>query len=194
MGLPIAKLIIATNSNDILARTLATGTYGMKGVAPTLSPSMDIQISSNFERLLFDLYDRDGAAIAGIMQDFRRSKSFTLAPAALQKLRAQFVAGKADDKETLATIKSVFAATGELLDPHTAVGVAVGRKAHNDAASPLIILATAHPAKFPGAVKKASGIHPALPKHLSGILKRKEKSVTLGGDVSAVKWFIEKAR
>jgi threonine synthase len=192
MGLPVGRLIIATNRNDILARCLKSGTYGMQGVQPSLSPSMDIQISSNFERLLFDLYDRDAAAIAQIMQDFRRKKSFTLSPAALGKLRAQFAAGKADDKATIATITSVYEKTGELLDPHTAVGVAVGRAVHEDDAMPLVILATAHPAKFPDAVRQASGMHPPLPEHLKGLLKAREKFSTIANDAAKVKRFIEK--
>ena len=191
MGLPVGKLIIATNRNDILARCLQTSTYGMEGVKPSLSPSMDIQISSNFERLLFDLYDRDGAAISTMMDRFRKDKKLTLSPAALRKLRAQFAAGKADDKQTLATIAKVHEQCGELLDPHTAVGVAVGRAAHKGD-EPLVTLATAHPAKFPDAVKKATGLHPALPEHLGHLMKAKEKSVAIANDVEKVKAFIEK--
>jgi len=194
MGLPMGRLVIATNRNDILARCLTTGIYGMEGVKPSLSPSMDIQISSNFERLLFDLYDRDATRIAQTMQDFRRDKSFALPPAALGKLRAQFSAGKADDKATLATIASVYKTTGELLDPHTAVGVAVGRAHRADGSQAGVVLATAHPAKFPDAVKKASGVHPALPAHLADLMTAKEKSVTIANDALKVKQFIEKQR
>ncbi|HEU5046334.1 MAG TPA: threonine synthase [Rickettsiales bacterium] len=191
MGLPIGKLIIATNSNDILARCLKTGTYDMAGVSPTLSPSMDIQISSNFERLLFDLYGRDGKAIAGIMQDFREKRSFTLTPAALQQLRGLFAAESCDDERTLATIRSVQEETGELLDPHSAVGVAVARKLNPSPVSPVVTLATAHPAKFPDAVKKATGIHPALPEHVAGIMDMKERLEVVANDFATIKQSIE---
>jgi threonine synthase len=218
MGLPMERLIIATNQNDILARTLKSGTYGMRGVSPTLSPSMDIQISSNFERLLFDLYDRDGAAIKKMMQNFRKDKKLVLSPATLSKLRAQFIAGSAGDAATIKTIVSVYEATGELLDPHTAVGVAVGRKWLKDnrhscegrnlslhkekleseipacagMTQTLVTLATAHPAKFPDAVKKGTGIHPALPAYLEGLLTRREKFTPIKNDAEAVKQFIKK--
>ncbi len=189
MGLPIDQLIIATNRNDILARTLATGTYGMAGVEPSLSPSMDIQISSNFERLLFDLYGRDGKTIAGMMDNFRKDKKLVLSEAALSRLRKEFAAASANDDETLATIKSCYQETGELLDPHTAVGLCAGNKAHSGN-SPLVILATAHPAKFPDAVKAASAVHPALPAHLADLFSRPENFERLGNDVAAVKKFI----
>lgn len=193
MGLPIEKLVIATNSNDILARTLATGSYSAAPVNPTLSPSMDIQISSNFERLLFDLHGRDGAVIETMMQDFRKNGTFALSTQALNTLRSTFAAGRADDATTLQTIASVYKATGELLDPHTAVGVAVARaQKHNGAmVTPMIILATAHPAKFPDAVQQASGIHPALPAHLADLLERQERMSEVSNDVSAVKQCIE---
>lgn len=191
MGLPIEQLIIATNHNDILARTLATGTYSMEGVTPSLSPSMDIQISSNFERLLFDLYDRDGAAVADIMTRLRAEKSLTLSPLVLSRLRAEFSAAAVDDEETKHTIAQCYAATGQLLDPHTAVGLAAGSRARRDLATPLVVLATAHPAKFPEAVKAASGIHPALPPHMAGIMQKKERFDELVNDVQVVKRYIE---
>lgn len=190
MGLPIEQLIIATNSNDILARCLETGTYSMAEVSPTISPSMDIQVSSNFERLLFDLYGRDGEAITKLLQELRKNKKMTLSQAALTRLRSRFAAGKADDTKTKKTIASVYKKAGELLDPHTAVGVAVGRAIHKDKSVSLIILATAHPAKFPDAVEAASGIYPALPAHLSGLLKRKERFKILPNDTEKVKSYI----
>jgi threonine synthase len=192
MGLPIEQLIIATNRNDILARTLETGTYGASDVEPSLSPSMDIQISSNFERLLFDLYGRDGAKIAELMANFREQKTFTLSPNALADLRSEFAAGKASDEETKQTIKECFAKTGELLDPHTAVGVCVAEKARKNTSTPLVVLATAHPAKFPDAVQSASGIIPALPTHLADLFSRTEKFERLENSANAVKNFIEK--
>lgn len=193
MGLPIERLIIATNSNDILARCLKTGTYGMEGVSSTISPSMDIQISSNFERLLFDLYERDGATIDKMMQDFRAHGKITLSQSALTRLRAGFSAGKADDAATRATIASVYKETGELLDPHTAVGVTVGRELHNDTTNPIVTLATAHPAKFPDAVKAAIGIHPALPDYLFDLMKKTERINSVLNNVQEVKDFIIKS-
>lgn len=191
MGLPIEQLIIATNRNDILSRTLKTGTYEMAGVEPSLSPSMDIQISSNFERLLFDLYDRDGKEIAEMMDNFRKTKKLTLSPLVLSSLRAQFAADSANDSETKATIKDCYQKTGELLDPHTAVGLCAGNKARSNTETPLIVLATAHPAKFPDAVKSASEVHPPLPPHLTDLFSRKEKFERIAGDSEAVKKFIE---
>ncbi len=190
MGLPIEQLIIATNRNDILARTLATGTYGVAAAEPSISPSMDIQISSNFERLVFDWYDRDGTKLSELMANFRDSKKLELSPTALSRLRAEFAAGKASDEETKATIKACYQACGELLDPHTAVGVCVAEKARKDRDTPLVVLATAHPAKFPDAVKSASGIHPQLPAHLIDLFSRKEKFTQLENDANAVKEFI----
>ncbi|MEQ1789380.1 MAG: threonine synthase [Rickettsiales bacterium] len=191
MGLPIEQLIIATNRNDILTRTLATGTYEMTEVEPSLSPSMDIQISSNFERLLFDLHDHDGKAIAEMMVNFRTQKKLTLSPRALSRLRAEFSAASADDDETKSTIKTCYQATGELLDPHTAVGLCAGNKARKDTQIPLVVLATAHPAKFPDAVESASSIHPALPSYLADLFSRKEEFTRLSNDANAVKQLIE---
>ncbi len=192
MGLPVEKLIIATNSNDILARCLKTGTYAMEGVSPTLSPSMDIQISSNFERLLFDLYDRDGSAIDKIMNDFRKEKKFTLSEKALTKLRTQFAAGRADDTETKTTIAAVYKECSELLDPHTAVGLSVAREFHKDKNIAMVTLATAHPAKFPDAVTAATGVHPYLPAHLSDLMTREEKMGIIANDATQIKSYIEK--
>jgi threonine synthase len=190
MGLPIDQLIIATNRNDILARTLATGTYQMAGVEASLSPSMDIQISSNFERLLFDLYNRDGKTMASLMTNFRKDKKLTLSDEALKNLRAEFAAASAGDDETKATIKDCYAKTGELLDPHTAVGLCAAGKARSGNA-PVIILATAHPAKFPDAVKAASNIHPELPAHLSNLFSLPETFDRLANDATIIKGFIE---
>lgn len=192
MGLPIDQLIIATNKNDILARTLATGTYSMGGVSPSLSPSMDIQISSNFERLLFDLHGRDGAKINAMMNAFREKKSLTLEPAAYAQFQREFAAAACNDDETLATINATYEATGELLDPHTAVGVHVAAIARCDVVTPVIVLATAHPAKFPDAVTKASGVTPALPAHLADLFSRPERVQEVANNVAAVKYVIEK--
>lgn len=191
MGLPIHKLIIATNRNDILARCLKTGSYKMDGVMPTLSPSMDIQISSNFERLLFDLYDRDAAAIDALMQDFKNNKSFSMSAMAHRRFSGLFASHAVDDAATKETIRTVYEATGELLDPHTAVGVAAARACHDDVAVPLVTLATAHPAKFPDAVQSASGVHPALPPHLADLFDREERYTRIPNDVEHIKRFIE---
>lgn len=185
MGLPIDRLIIATNDNDILSRTVATGSYAMRGVEQTSSPSMDIQISSNFERLLFESYDRDAAAIRGLMRSLGQSGEFTIADAPLKTIRNQFAAGRSTVAETAATIDSVLKQNGYLLDPHSAIGVKVARE-HADTASPMVVLATAHPAKFPDAVKDACGVSPALPAWLSDLMERKEHFTRLQNDLKVV--------
>jgi len=191
LGLPMEQLIIATNRNDILARCLETGVYGMEGVVPTLSPSMDIQVSSNFERLLFDLHGRDGKRVGEMMAKFRAEKKLALSADAWAALKREFSACSIDDKETKKTIAEIYAATGELLDPHTAVGVAAGARARRDTGSPLVALATAHPAKFPEAVKAATGVHPELPSHLNRLMKAKERFEVLANDVEKIKTYIE---
>ncbi len=193
MGLPIRRLIIATNRNDILARCLDTGVYGMEGVTPTLSPSMDIQVSSNFERLLFDLYGRDKDKVAALMEALRRDKRFALSPGAHAALKKEFSAYTVNDAETTGTIARIYAETGEILDPHTAVGAAAAEHylAQSETREPVVTLSTAHPAKFPDAVKKAVGIHPALPEHMKDLFERKERIVSLPNDAEAVKRFIE---
>ena len=190
LGLGIDQLIIATNSNDILARCLATGTYSMEGVKPTLSPSMDIQISSNFERLLFDLYDFDGKAINDMMTKLRTDKKITLSTLAWNRFKAEFSACAVTDEETKRTIATTFNTTGELLDPHTAVGLAAGQRVRKKTGAPLIVLGTAHPAKFPDAVKAASGVAPELPPHMKDLMSRKERCEDMANDVSKVREFI----
>ena len=185
MGLPIDRLIIATNDNDILSRTIATGSYAMRGVEQTSSPSMDIQISSNFERLLFESYGRDAAAVRGLMRSLGQSGEFTIADAPLKTIREQFAAGRSTVAETAATIDSVLKQDGYLLDPHSAIGVKVARE-NADTASPMVVLATAHPAKFPDAVKDACGVSPALPAWLSDLMERKEHFTRLRNDLKVV--------
>jgi threonine synthase len=189
MGLPIANLVIATNANDILARTLETGTYETGAVVPTISPSMDIQVSSNFERLLFEALDRDAPALKRLMNSLGQSGSFTIPPTALAAIRETFAAGRASEAETSATIGGVHAQSGYLLDPHTAVGVAVAR-AHDLGAAPVVTLGTAHPAKFPAAVRAAAGIEPSLPAWLSDLYERQERYDVLANDQDAVEAFI----
>jgi threonine synthase len=191
MGLGIEQLVIATNRNDILARCVATGTYGMEDVVPTLSPSMDIQISSNFERLLFDLYDCSGESINELMAKFRTEKKITLTPLAWNRLKAEFSACAISDEDTKKTIATTFNTTGELLDPHTAVGLAAAQRVRKNTSTPMIVLGTAHPAKFPQAVKEASGISPELPPHLKDLYARKERCEVLPNDLAEVKKFID---
>ena len=191
MGLPVARLNIATNSNDILARTLATGAYEMRGVAATQSPSMDIQISSNFERLLFDLHGRDAASIRALSDNLAQARRFDIAPRPLAKLRDEFSAGTADEAATTAEMARTWRDSGYMLDPHTAVGVAVARRAlQKDPATPMVALGTAHPAKFPDAVRKAIGVTPQLPLHLADIMERKEHFTVLANDQRAVENFV----
>jgi threonine synthase len=189
MGLPIRTLVIATNTNDILARTLATGRYEVGTVTPTISPSMDIQVSSNFERLLFESMDRDAASLQRLMDGLTQSGSFTVPDKALTAIRGAFSAARADESETAATIRDVKETSDYLLDPHTAVGVKVARPLLGGDV-PVVTLATAHPAKFPAAVKAATGIEPALPVWLADLYGRKERFDVLPNDQSAVEAYI----
>jgi threonine synthase len=190
MGLPIDRLVIATNVNDILARTLKTGVYELRDVVPTTSPSMDIQVSSNFERLLFDAYDRNSAAIRALMGSLAQSKRFTLSPQALTEIRGLFSADTADEDEVAATIRTVKRETDSFVDPHTAVGIAVAEKERRDPAIPMVVLSTAHAAKFPDAVEAACGVRPGLPEWLSDLDQRPERVTVLPVDQSAVERFV----
>jgi threonine synthase len=190
MGLPIAKFIIGSNRNDILTRYFESGSMTIEGVSPSLSPSMDIQVSSNFERLLFEAYGRDGAAVARLMDQLKQSGRYTVAEAAHRKIVADFVGRRLDDDGTKRTMAEVYAATGELIDPHSAVGVYASRAANLDPTIPRLALATAHPAKFPDAVEAATGIRPALPPHMADLFERREKFTTLANDLDAVKGFV----
>jgi threonine synthase len=190
MGLPIARLNIATNTNDILARALASGTYEVRGVTPTISPSMDIQVSSNFERLLFEAYGRDAGAVRGLMGSLAQSGRFAIASAALADLRARFSAERADEEETAATIRTVRKETGYLADPHTAVALAAAEKQPADPGVPNVVLSTAHPAKFPDAVEAACGARPELPAWLAPLMTREERVTVLPADQGAVEKFV----
>jgi threonine synthase len=191
MGLPVEQLVIATNVNDILDRTLKTGRYEVAAVEPTLSPSMDIQVSSNFERLLFEATDRDGAEVARLMHGLGQSGAFTVPRAARERIAAEFSSQRCDESETRASIAATWKATGELLDPHTAVGYAAARKAER-ASAPMVTLATAHPAKFPDAVEAASGQRPGPPARLADLMSRPERYQILPGALDAVCAYIEK--
>ncbi len=195
MGLPVSQLVIATNENDILHRTLATGRHEKAAVAPTISPSMDIQVSSNFERLLFDLYDRDGAAVAALMAALKEEGGFALSQGVHDRLREGFASGRADQAETAAEIGRVFAETGYVLDPHTAVGTVAARANRGDPATPMVTLGTAHPAKFPDAVAAACGVRPPLPPRMADLYERNERVTVLPDDLGAVEALIrERAR
>ena len=189
MGLPIDRLVVATNDNDILARALKSGRYEMKAVKATTSPSMDIQISSNFERLLFEAYGRDASAVRTAMEGLKQSGAFEIGDKAMKAIRKEFRAGRASEKQVAATIRETLAATGYLVDPHTATGVFVANK-HMKANAPMVTLATAHPAKFPAAVKSACGIDPALPTWLADLMQREERFDVLDADLKTVETFI----
>ena len=189
MGLPVARIVVATNSNDILARTLESGAYETGGVVPTISPSMDIQVSSNFERLLFESLGRDADGLKRLMNGLTQSGHFTIPPKAIATIRESFAAGRASEAETSATIAQTWKACGYLLDPHTAVGVAVASRLELGDA-PVVLLATAHPAKFPAAVKAATGIEPPLPAWLSDLYDRPERYDILANDQGAVESYI----
>ncbi len=191
MGLPIERLVIATNENDILARTLKTGRYEMRSVKATTSPSMDIQISSNFERLLFEANGRDASKVRAAMESLKQSNGFSIDAEALKFIRKDFRAGRTSEKQVAETIRKTLADTGYLLDPHTAIGVFVAGK-NERPTSPMVTLATAHPAKFPAAVKSASGIDPALPTWLAGLMTREERFDILDPELKAVESFIGK--
>ena len=190
MGLPIDRLVIATNVNDILARTLATGTYDLREVVATSSPSMDIQVSSNFERLLFEATGRDAAVVRAMMASLAQSGRFSLSSEALSRIRALFNADRADEEETAATIRTALRETSRLIDPHTAVGLAVAEKETRDTAVPMIVLGTAHPAKFPEAVEAACGVRPGLPDWLSDLPERPERATAMPVDQAAIEKFI----
>ena len=187
MGLPIEKLVVATNQNDILHRALSTGRYDPDGVRPSISPSMDIQVSSNFERALFDAYGRDGGAVSALMAELKAG-GFGISQGALETLRATFASGRCSEAETAATIARTFADTGEVICPHTAVGVTVA-EAHLGA-TPMVTLATAHPAKFPDAVEAAIGQRPALPARMADLFDRPGRVTEVPNDLGALETLI----
>jgi threonine synthase len=190
MGLPIDRLVIATNVNDILPRTLATGAYELREVVPTASPSMDIQVASNFERILFEIYERDAAAVRALMGSLTQSRRFLLTAEALSRLRATFSADRADTDETAAAIRTVLRESGHFIDPHTAVGVAVAEKETRDPSVPMVVLGTAHAAKFPDAMEAACGVRPLLPDWLADLAARPERVTKLAADQTQVERHI----
>ena len=190
MGAPVGRLVVASNENDILTRFFESHSMRATGVHPTLSPSMDIQVSSNFERLLFEMNGRDGAVTREQLTRFRDKGTMSIEPDQYETwIAPSFRAGRASDHDTLATIRSVYESTGMQIDPHTAVGVKAARENLRDGV-PMVTMATAHPAKFPDAVERATGVRPQLPGHLADLLTRPERTITLPNDLSAVQKFV----
>ena len=190
MGLPIERLIVATNVNDILHRALSTGDYSAGTVTPTAAPSMDIQVSSNFERLLLDLGGRDGHALAAQMAGFEATKAMQLTNAQREGAAALFSSARADADDMARALRWAWDAAGELLDPHTAIGLHAAQQAGIDPAVPVVTLATAHPAKFGDAVERATGHRPALPARIGDLFEREERLVELSGDYAAIAEYI----
>jgi threonine synthase len=188
MGLPVERLIVATNANDILARTFATGTYAVGSVQPTLSPSMDIQVASNFERALYEALARDADTCRTAMEHFAQRRSLAIAPAALEALRARYGAVAISDDQTLAAITRQYEQSGQLIDPHTAVALAAADGLA--CKGPLVVLATADPAKFPDAVRAATGQVPPLPERLRALYEGEERHTVLANDLNLVRNFI----
>lgn len=190
MGLPVEKLIVATNANDILARALKSGVYSCGSTQATLSPSMDIQVASNFERALYEASGRDAEWVRETMNGFANTHRLVIRPSALKDLSQRYAAGSANDDETLAMIARVYQEYGIVVDPHTAVGLAVADQLERPSGTPTVVLATAHPAKFPDAVTRATGVRPELPPQLDDLLKREERCAILPNSVEAVRDFI----
>jgi threonine synthase len=190
MRLPVEKLIVATNENDILLRALSTGVYAAGDAKATLSPSMDIQVASNFERALYEASGREADWVADAMKEFGKTRQLEIHSGALESLRMRYGAAAADDEETVRSIARVYEASGALIDPHTAVAASAAEQFSDDLKGPAVILATAHPAKFPDAVRRATGQTPELPSHLSDLLTRKEQSTVLPNSVPSVRDFV----
>ncbi len=191
MGIPIDRLVIATNQNDILRRALDTGRYETTGVEKTQSPSMDIQVSSNFERVLFEASARDGAQIARLMAGLAQSGAFGIDTAVLETVKADFDAATTNEADTATIMRETYDKIGYLADPHTAVGLGAAATRRGNPATPMVTLSTAHPAKFPNAVEAATGVHPALPAFLADLHDRDETMTRLPNDRSAIESFIE---
>jgi len=190
MGLPVERLIVATNVNDILHRALAEGDYSVGTVIPTVAPSMDIQVSSNFERLLFDLHDRDGAALAETMRHFEASRRMILSEAMRDKAAALLSSARIDEDAMALAMRWAFVEAGQVIDPHTAIGLAAARLSDVDEDVPVVTLATAHPAKFRDAVERATGVRPPLPNRVAGLFDREERYTTLPADMQAITAYI----
>ena len=194
MGLPIERLIVATNVNDILHRALSRGDYSAGGVTPTITPSMDIQVSSNFERLLFDCGGRDGAAMAAQMRGFETSRAMHLTNAQAEGAAALFASQSVDQIETARAVQQAYQGAQQIIDPHTAVGLgaahALVAAGAIDPVVPIVTLATAHPAKFPDAVERAIGVRPSLPSRVGDLFGREERMVELAGDYATTRDYV----
>jgi threonine synthase len=190
MGLPIDRLIVGTNSNDILARFFATAEMRTAAVVPTYSPSMDIQISSNFERLLFELMGRNGALVEAKLKEFQATGAFGVSPEIFAEVTALFSGAAVDNPTTKATITDIYKKTGYILDPHSAVGMKAAERTGGDPKTPIVALACAHAAKFPEVVAEATGVHPALPSHMADLRDRSERIVTLPNDLKTVQAYV----
>ncbi|MDF1871423.1 threonine synthase [Vannielia sp.] len=191
MGLPIEQLIIATNQNDILHRCMESGAYAKQGVTPSISPSMDIEVSSNFERALWWAYGKDGEAVAALMDELQQG-GFNVSANAMGALTQTYTSGRASEAETQAEIARVLAESNELICPHTACGTHVARQ--HLGATPVITLATAHPAKFPAAVEEASGVHAPLPKRMADLYDKPERVTRVENDLAALETLIRERR
>jgi threonine synthase len=193
MGLPVDRLVIATNQNDILHRTMVSGEHRKTGVTPSISPSMDIQVSSNFERLLFDAYDREGDAVTQLMTGLAEDGGFTLSQGAKARLAEEFDSGRCSEEETSATITRAAKTYAETVCPHTATAIKVAGE-QPASATPMVMLATAHPAKFPDAVEAATGHRPPLPDRMADLFDRPERITRLPNDLSQIETHIRKTR
>ena len=189
MGLPIDRLVVASNANDILSRAISTGEHRLAQVQPTSAPSMDIQVASNFERLLFEVYERDGSAIRALMEELAHSRSFTIAAKPLALIQQLFATCRCDEPQILSTIAKTYRATGQVIDPHTAIGVYAGQQ-HQCKGIPMISLATAHPAKFAASVHSACGVQCDLPPRLSDLHQRQERYQVMDNDQQQVRNYI----
>jgi threonine synthase len=192
MGVPIGEFVVASNRNAILTQLLETGSMTIGDVEPSLSPSMDIQVSSNLERLLFELLGNDGEALDKLMRRFRSEGHVSLPTELIQRLQESWHGESITDPETIAVMRQVFEETGIVLDPHTAVGVGAARRRPDSMQR--MVMATAHPAKFPDAVEQATGTRPALPSHLSDLFEREEQFTVLANSREAVQEFVETHR
>ena len=193
MGLPIEKLVIASNQNDILRRTLTSGVYSKEGLKQTISPSMDIQVASNFERLLFELYDGRFDIVQKAMNDLAEHGKFKLSSNALNKMRQDFLSGTASEKVTSGTIKKTLNDFGQLVCPHTSVGLAIANELlERQDLAPMVTLATAHPAKFPDSVEEHTGVTPKLPKRYNGLFSKNEVFTLVKNNFSEITSIISK--
>ncbi len=190
MGLPIERLIVATNVNDILHRALSAGDYSVGSVTPTAAPSMDIQVSSNFERLLFDLHGRDGTALAASMKGFESTKRFNLSQGMRDQAGALFTSTSVDADRMQLAMRWAHDKAGETIDPHSAIGLAAAQDIDLDPAIPVVTLATAHPAKFRDAVERATGVRPSLPTRIGELFERQERYTVLPATIEAIEDFV----